>query len=124
MSELKLTKGKNVKICKTAKLDKRGTLILGDNVYIGRRTYLITHCHPIKEYKDWQNKKPICTRLEIEDDVFIGYGATILPQVERIGRGAIIGAQAVVTKNVKPWTIVAGNPARVIGKREPKDGGT
>lgn len=121
MSELKLTKGKNVKICKTAKLDKRGKLVVGDNVYIGHETYLITHCHPIKEYKNWRNKKPTRTKLEIGDDVFVGYGVTILPQVEKIGRGAIVGARAVVTKNVKPWTIVAGNPAKVIGKRRPKD---
>jgi len=121
MSNLKLTKGKNVKICKTAKLDKRGTLTLGNNVYIAHGAYLITHYHPIEDHVGWRNKDPICTKLEIENDVYIGFGATILPQVEKIGRGAIVGARAVVTKSVEPWMIVAGNPARIIGKRKPKD---
>lgn len=49
----------------------------------------------------------------IEDDVWIGCKATILKGV-RIGRGAIVAAGAVVTRDVAPFTIVAGNPARVI----------
>lgn len=54
--------------------------------------------------------------VEIGDDVWIGTRAVILPGV-RVGKGAIIGAGAVVTKNVPDYTIVAGNPARVIGNR-------
>lgn len=57
------------------------------------------------------------TRCVIEDDVWIGHAATILPSVSSIGRGAAIGAGAVVTKNVAPYAIVAGNPARVIRSR-------
>ncbi len=49
----------------------------------------------------------------IEDDVWIGFKASILKGV-RIGRGAIVAAGAVVTKDVPPFTLVAGNPARVI----------
>ena len=50
----------------------------------------------------------------VEDDVSIGSGATILCGI-RIGRGAMIGAGAVVTKDVAPDTTVVGNPARVVG---------
>lgn len=50
----------------------------------------------------------------IEDDCFIGYGAIVLMGV-RIGKGAIVGSGAVVTSDVPPGSIVAGNPARVIG---------
>lgn len=50
----------------------------------------------------------------IEDDAWIGFGATILKGVT-IGRGAVVGAQSVVTKDVAPFTIVVGNPARVVG---------
>jgi acetyltransferase-like isoleucine patch superfamily enzyme len=49
----------------------------------------------------------------IEDDVLIGCLSVILPGV-RIGTGAIVGAGSVVTKDVDAWTIVAGNPARLI----------
>lgn len=52
----------------------------------------------------------------IGDRVWIGYGALVLPGVE-IGEGAVVAAGAVVTKHVDPFTIVGGNPARVIGER-------
>jgi acetyltransferase-like isoleucine patch superfamily enzyme len=52
----------------------------------------------------------------IEDDVWVGGGATILHGVT-IGRGSVIGAGAVVTKSVPPYSVVAGNPARVIRER-------
>lgn len=61
--------------------------------------------------KDWTNvfHKPII----IEDKAWIGFNTIILKGVT-IGEGAIIGAGSVVTKNVPPYTIVAGNPARII----------
>lgn len=49
----------------------------------------------------------------LEDRVWVGINATILPGV-RIGYGAIVGANSVVTKDVPPMTVVAGNPARII----------
>lgn len=62
------------------------------------------------------NLKPVA----IHNDVYIGHGAFIMPGVS-IGNGAVIGAMSVVTKNVDPYTIVAGNPARVIRERfDPK----
>lgn len=53
----------------------------------------------------------------IEEDVWIGANCVITPDV-RIGRGAIVGAGAVVTRNVAPFSIVAGVPAREIGRRD------
>lgn len=53
----------------------------------------------------------------IEDDVWVGYGAIITPSVNRIGRGSVIAAGAVVTKDVPPYAIVAGNPAKLIRYR-------
>lgn len=55
--------------------------------------------------------------LVIEDDVWIGARSTILAKNSVIGRGAIIGAGSVVVGDVEPYTIVGGNPARVIGRR-------
>lgn len=54
--------------------------------------------------------------ITVDDDVWIGYGATILDGVH-IGQGAVIGARAVVTKDVAPYAIVAGNPAKTIKMR-------
>jgi len=53
---------------------------------------------------------------EVGNDVWIGYGATIMPGV-KIGDGAIIATKSVVVKNVEPYTIVGGNPAKPIKKR-------
>lgn len=55
--------------------------------------------------------------LVIEDDVWIGNNTNITCSCHKIGRGAVIGAGSVVTKDVESYTIVAGNPARVIRKR-------
>lgn len=52
----------------------------------------------------------------IEDDVWLGYGSIVLSGV-KVGKGSIVAAGAVVTKDVSPYVIVAGNPARVVGKR-------
>ncbi|MES2390244.1 MAG: acyltransferase [Acidobacteriota bacterium] len=52
--------------------------------------------------------------IVIEDDAWLGFGATVLKGV-RIGRGAVVGAASVVTKDVAAYAVVAGNPARVIG---------
>lgn len=60
-------------------------------------------------------------RCDISDDVWVGHMATILPSVDSIGRGAVIGAGSVVTKNVPPYAIVAGNPARIVKMRFAQD---
>ena len=64
----------------------------------------------------WDNKGDIV----VGNDVWIGYEAVILAGVT-IGDGAVIGARAVVTKNVPPYTIVGGVPAKVIRKRFPEE---
>ncbi len=58
------------------------------------------------------------TPLTIDDDVWIGARAIILPGCKRIGKGAIIGAGSVVTKDVPDYAIVGGNPARIIKYRK------
>lgn len=58
------------------------------------------------------------TKLKIEDDVWIGARVTILGNCSIIGKGAVVGACSVVTKDVPEYAIVAGNPARIIGYRE------
>ena len=60
------------------------------------------------------------TAITIEDDVWIGFNATILRGV-RIGRGAIIGAGSLVTKDVEAWTVNVGNPLRCLQKLTPQD---
>ena len=68
------------------------------------------------EFFDWRREH----HVTIGHDVWIGHGAIILPG-RNIGTGAVIAAGAIVTKDVAPYTIVAGNPARVIRRRFPED---
>ena len=91
--------GKHIKI---------GTL--GEHVLVGPKVNIITINHD----SDPENRSATYGRpVVIEDKVWIGINATILPGV-RVGYGAIIGANSVVTKDVPPMTVVAGNPARTI----------
>lgn len=71
--------------------------------------------NPVAGYvaKDQLDRPP----LSVGHDVWIGEWAVILPNVKTIGNGSIIGAGSIVTKDVEPYTIVAGNPARVLGTR-------
>lgn len=90
----------------------RGGIDIGNDVFIGPKVNLITINHDI----DPDNRSATYgRRIVIEDKVWIGINSTILPGV-RIGYGSIVGAGSVVTKDVEPMTIVAGNPARVIKK--------
>lgn len=66
--------------------------------------------------KDWSHVA--IAPVTIGDKCWIGFGATILKGVT-VGEGAVIGAQSVVTRDVAPWTVVAGNPARVLRTLEP-----
>lgn len=87
-------------------------ITIGNGVFIGPKVNLITINHDTDpENRSATYGKPIV----IEDKVWIGINSTVLPGV-RIGYGSIIGANSVVTKDVPPMTIVAGNPARVIKK--------
>lgn len=69
-----------------------------------------------KGQKDWSHVK--VAPVTIEDRVWIGFNAIILKGVT-LGEGAIVAAGAVVTKDVPPYTVVAGNPAQVIRRLEP-----
>ncbi|MBI1674394.1 glycosyltransferase [Shewanella sp. DW31] len=104
--------GNNSTIGRSTYLDGRGGLVIGDNVSISPRVNIITAQHHVNcEFFSNEIK-----RVKINDYVWIGTGAIILPGVE-LGRGAVVAAGAVVSKDVGEFNIVAGNPARLIGTR-------
>lgn len=104
--------GDNTVVNRYTYLDGRVPLTIGNNVNISHYTLIQTLTH------DPQNPDFVCLckPVVIEDHVWIGARAIISPGV-RVGEGAVIGAGSVVTRDVEPYTIVAGNPARFIKER-------
>lgn len=89
---------------------------IGHHVMIGPAVQIYTAAHLLQvelRIQGWEVAKPIV----IEDNVWLGGGAILLPGV-RIGRNAVVGAGAVVSRDVPPDTVAAGNPARVIREIE------
>ena len=107
--------GKDTIIGEFAVLDGRAKLSIGDHVDIASEVMVYNSQHDIKSEDFHATSDPVI----IEDYVFIGPRAIILPGV-KIGRGAVVAAGAVVTKDVNPFEIVGGVPAKVIGERENK----
>lgn len=97
----------------TDRIDVRAPLTIGNYVIIGDSASIITCSHDIDD-PEWKFKP---YGLEIEDYVWIATRAMILPSCRKIGRGAVIGAGAVVVKNVPPMAIVSGNPGQIIRYR-------
>lgn len=110
--------GKNVYINHGCFIDaSQGEIEIGNNVLIGPYCVLRAADHvfsnpdiPILK----QGHEP--GKIVIEDDVWLAANVTVLPNV-RIGKGSVIGAGAVVTKDVEPFSIAAGVPAKKIGTR-------
>jgi len=94
-------------------LEDPGThVVIGNRVAIAQRVTLVTASDP-NYSRLYDHVEIIRGRVVIKDDAWIGAGAIILPNVT-IGRGAIVGAGAVVTKDVPDLTVVGGVPARTI----------
>lgn len=97
-------------------LDGRDKLTIGNHVDIASQVMIYNSEHDINS----EDFHAISAPVEISDYVFIGPRAIILPAV-KIGKGAVVGAGAVVTKDVEDFKIVGGVPAEVIGERRLKD---
>ena len=106
--------GRNVVVMNGCLMMSAGGITIDDEALIAANVQLITNNH------DLDNRMIItCKPVHIGRKAWIGAGATILPGVT-IGENSVVGAGSVVTRNVAPNTIVAGNPARVIKRYEPQ----
>ena len=94
-------------------IDARGGIKIGNSVSISHRVVLMTGSHDMDSVNFLGRFKPIV----VADYVWLGVGAIILQGVH-VGEGAVVAAGAVVTKDVPPFTVVGGIPARVIGRRQ------
>ena len=105
--------GDNCVIGRSCQLDGRAGLIeICNNVSVSSETCILSMSHLV----DSETFETVIKPVHIEDYVWIGTRCMILPGV-RAGKGSVLAAGAIVTKNVAPYTIVAGSPAKKIGER-------
>lgn len=114
-----LSIGDNVNIEQNVHIICGSRVIIGDNVSITGGVAIVDVVHP---YEDVHDKSKIGSRIqcdgnyvEIGSNVFIGFGAIIMPNV-RIGRNSVIGAHSVVTRDVPEFSVAAGMPAKIVKK--------
>lgn len=96
------------------KIDTRNPVRIGNHVIISNDSEIITTNHYI-DSPEWEHKN---YGIEIEDYVWIASNVLILPSCRKIGYGAVIGAGAVVVKDVPPMAVMGGNPAKMIKERK------
>jgi acetyltransferase-like isoleucine patch superfamily enzyme len=100
--------GDDVVVHRNVLLDDRGGITLGNRVSISDYANIYSHTHSIVDQRDVTNARTV-----LEDDVRITYHATVLAGV-RVGRNAMVGANAVATKDVRPYHVNVGIPAKSI----------
>ncbi len=109
----KVSIGKGTVINNDCFLYTTGGLVIGENVSISSGVWLVTGTHDMNDPQFPDSYKPIV----IGDHAWIGIRATILAGVT-IGEGAVVMAGAVVTRDIAPFTVVGGVPARVVAQRQ------
>ncbi len=115
-----LTLGDRSNIGPFAYIGASGKIEIGSDVMMGPRVSLFAENHRFDDPNRTMKSQGCEARgITIEDDVWLGSGSIILDGV-RVGRGSIVAAGSVVTRDVPPYTIVGGNPARVLKHRKPE----
>lgn len=107
--------GKNVVVMPGCLMMSAGGITIDDGAMIAANVQLISNNHDL-----YERQVITCKPVHIGKNAWIGAGATILPGVT-VGDNAVVGAASVVTKDVAPWTIVAGNPAKLIKTIQPQN---
>ena len=94
----------------------KNSIKIGSNVLIGAYVQIIDHNHGIRKHAVIREQTAEIGEVLIEDDVWVGAGAKVLNN-SKVGRGAVVGANAVVTGDIPPFAIAVGAPAKVIKYR-------
>ncbi len=114
----KITIGNNTIISSGTVINGAGQIKIGNNVLIGPGVYIWSQNHNFSDKKKIIKEQGyVFKSVSIGDDVWLGANAIVLPGIE-IGTGAVVSAGAVVTKNLLPYTVYMGYPARKIGIRK------
>ena len=109
-----ITIGRDCNINRGTLLDGRGSLVIGDSVNISNDVKVLTAGHDLDDPEFAGEDGPV----SIGDRSWLATGAMVLPGVT-LGEGVVVAAGAVVANDIPPWSVVAGNPARVLRARSP-----
>ncbi len=93
-------------------IESMGPITLGNRVIVSQEAFITAGTHELETPEFELIVKPVV----VEDRAWIAARAFVMPGV-RIGQGSVVGAMAVVTRDVPAWAVVAGNPAKVIKER-------
>jgi len=116
-----ITLGEECFVGAYAILNGHGGLTIGNNALIAGHCHIVAGNHNFDDPDRPMNAQGITSKgIEIEDDVWLGAGVKILDGV-RIGRGSIVSAGAVVTRDVAPFSIMGGVPAKLIRRRDQRN---
>lgn len=113
--------GTHCHISEGVNIDYTGGLTLGYKVGISEGAKIFTHNHVVDFSGKDEKKGCVKTPLVIQDRVWIGARAIIMPGVGEVGRGAVISSCSYVRSKIPPYAVVMGNPAKIIGFRLPPE---
>ena len=115
--EARITIGDFAFLGRGVEIDVSESVSIGNHVLLAPGVFITDHSHNVAAGTLIDSQGRTSRAVTIEDDVWLGVRSVVLPGV-RIGHGAVVGAGAVVTKDVPSGCIVAGVPARILGRRE------
>ena len=116
-SGVRLKIGDNVSIGNNSFISANNSIEIGNDVIMSAYVFITDHDHGFEDVEKKLSQQPLTEggHVKIGDNVFLGVKSSVLKNVS-IGERAVVAANAVVTKNVPAFSIVAGNPARIIKK--------
>ena len=110
-----ITVGDNASLGAFVQMWGEGGIQIGNRVMIGSHTAITSLTHDYRA--ECMQKTLLRRRVVIGDDVWIGAHCVVMPGIT-VGKGAVVGAGSIVTKDVEPYSIVVGDPARLLKYRE------
>lgn len=116
-NNIRLKIGDNVSIGNNSFISANNSIEIGNNIIMSSYVFITDHDHGFQNVEKNLDEQPLSEggHVRIGDNVFLGVKSSVLKNVT-IGERSVVAANAVVTRDVPPYSIVAGNPARVIKK--------
>lgn len=120
-NKIRLKIGDNVDIGNNTFISANNNIQVGDHVIMSAYVFITDHDHGFTDIEKNLHQQPLTNNgyVIIGDNVFLGVKSTILKNVT-IGRHSVVAANAVVTKDIPPYSVAAGSPAKVIKKYNPE----